>query len=244
VDTAVSAALLANAPTATARKQVSSAPMATLIDAKVTPVPSVALPPRPSSHRGLYMTLGALMVLAGLVGAGIYTNSKTSAKTSTPGAENATKPGGASPRSTASGAPSEVRPVPPAIPQGENLNSPGSKPAEHPLKLAAKIQPGGEGETNSHDEAEKLRDLDQLEHEIDQLSSRAAAINSSLDRLQQQQAAQGYGLRGDMAGRQASMKASLSKAQDAVEHGDAKRAKRYMDLAAGDVEVLEHFLGR
>jgi predicted Ser/Thr protein kinase len=86
-------------------------------------------------------------------------------------------------------------------------------------------------------------ELDALEHRVDQLSSRAAAVNSSLDTLKQQQAAAGYGLRGDMAARQASMQMNLSKAQSAIEQGDAARAKRYADLTDTDLEVLEHFLG-
>jgi hypothetical protein len=86
--------------------------------------------------------------------------------------------------------------------------------------------------------------LDEMEHEIDQLSNRAAAVNSGLDRLQQQQSAAGYGLRGDMVSKQASMKTNLSKAQEAMDHGDAVRAKKYMTMAQADVEALEHFLGR
>ena len=86
-------------------------------------------------------------------------------------------------------------------------------------------------------------DLDQLETEVDQLSNRAAAVNSSLDRLQQQQAASGFGLRGDMVARQSSMKVNLSKAEDAVQQKDAARAKRYVDLTGKDVEALERFLG-
>jgi hypothetical protein len=78
---------------------------------------------------------------------------------------------------------------------------------------------------------------------VDQLSSRAAAVNASLDRLQQQQNAAGYGLRGDIAAKQASMKSNLAKAQSAVERGDAQKAKKYVDLAQSDVEALEHFLG-
>jgi hypothetical protein len=78
---------------------------------------------------------------------------------------------------------------------------------------------------------------------VDQLSSRAAAADASLERLQQQQNAAGYGLRADIAGKQASMRTNLAKAQSAVEHGDAQRAKRYMDLAKSDVEALERFLG-
>ena len=87
-------------------------------------------------------------------------------------------------------------------------------------------------------------ELDAVERDIDQLTSRAAAVNSSLDTLQRQQAAAGYGLRGDIASTQASMKLNLSKAQDAVEHNDTARAKRYAEMTANEVEALEKFLGR
>ena len=85
--------------------------------------------------------------------------------------------------------------------------------------------------------------LDELETEVDQLSNRAAAVNSGLDRLQQEQAASGYGLRGDMVARQASMKTNLFKAEEAMQHRDAARAKKYADLAGKDLEALERFLG-
>jgi predicted nucleic acid-binding Zn-ribbon protein len=86
--------------------------------------------------------------------------------------------------------------------------------------------------------------LDELEHEVDQLSNRAAAVNSSLDRLQQEQGASGYGLRGDMVERQASMKANLFKAEEAMQHRDAARTKKYADRVNADLEVLERFVGR
>lgn len=86
--------------------------------------------------------------------------------------------------------------------------------------------------------------LDTIEHDIDQLSARAGSVNSGLDNLQRQQQAAGYGLRGDMAAKQASMKLNLSKAQDAIQHNDAARAKRYAALANADIEALEKFLGR
>ena len=85
--------------------------------------------------------------------------------------------------------------------------------------------------------------MDELEHEVDQLSNRAASVNASLDRLQQEQSASGYGLRGDMVERQASMKANLFKAEEAMQHGDAARTKKYADMANADLEVLERFLG-
>ena len=87
-------------------------------------------------------------------------------------------------------------------------------------------------------------EVEELENRIDQLSTRVAAINNSLDHLQRQQAAAGYGLRGDMAAAQANMQMNLSKAQNAMERGDAAKAKKYADLAAASAETLEHFLGR
>ena len=86
-------------------------------------------------------------------------------------------------------------------------------------------------------------DLDELEHEVDQLSNRAAAVNSGLDRLQQEQSAAGYGLRGDMVERQASMTANLFKAEEAIQRRDAARTKKYVDLTGKDIEALERFLG-
>jgi predicted nucleic acid-binding Zn-ribbon protein len=97
--------------------------------------------------------------------------------------------------------------------------------------------------TNPSPATNDAASLDSAEQEADQLSNRAAAINSSLDHLQQQQSAAGYGLRGDIASRQASMKNNLAKAQSAVQSGDLQRARKYMDLAQSDVDALEHFLG-
>jgi hypothetical protein len=87
-------------------------------------------------------------------------------------------------------------------------------------------------------------EVEELEHRIDQLSSRAAAIDNSLNRMQKQQAAAGYGLRGDMLAAQASMQTNLQKAQSSMEHGDPVKAKKYADAAAANAETLEQFLGR
>src|SRR6267378_1087506 len=79
-------------------------------------------------------------------------------------------------------------------------------------------------------------EIDELEHRIDQLSSRAAAANTSLTHLQQQQAATGYGLRGDMVSAQASMQTNLSKAQSAMERGEYAKATKYANIAAANLE--------
>jgi hypothetical protein len=250
-----------------------------------TPVPLAAAPPTPvpmpppqqgSGHRGLYMTLGALVVLAGLVVAGIYVPriSKTNAKapdasgiaapdttsqapvqpqqpsaaiasptsTAQPGAPVATTasvdtstptPPPQAP-AAASPAPREMSPAQPGHPRGKKLTAQNNSMANDSAMPAQ-----GDSGTAANDSA----DFDAMETELDQLSNRAAAVNSSLDRLQQEQSASGFGLRGDMVAKQASMKGNLSKAEDAVQRHDAARAKRYLELTGHDVEVLEKFLG-
>ena len=116
-------------------------------------------------------------------------------------------------------------------------NAAGAAAAEAAAKAAADA---AAAEAAAKEAAAKL---DQLEHDLDQLSNRAAAVNSSLDRLQHQQAGGGYGLRGDMVAKQASMKTNLAKAVDAAQRGDITRAEKFTKMTEGDVEALERFLG-
>jgi hypothetical protein len=132
-------------------------------------------------------------------------------------------------------------------------SSPGKSSHLHAKKFAAPsggamTEAGGvmQNDSNAPSQAGNgnATQLDELEHEVDQLSNRAAAVNSSLDRLQQEQGASGYGLRGDMVERQASMKANLFKAEEAMQHRDVARTKKYADMVNLDLEVLERFVGR
>ena len=86
--------------------------------------------------------------------------------------------------------------------------------------------------------------LDELDRELDQLSSREMAITASLDALSREQNAQGMHLRGDMVEAQARMRTYLGKAQSAIQVQDAKSARKYLDLTEPEVERLEKFLGR
>jgi hypothetical protein len=294
VPTPLPAAAPANAPT-----RQGFTPVRTPADAKpaVVPLPpSVPAmpPPSPSGHRGLYMTLGALIVLAVLVAGGIYLprNSKTEAQQgsaqqipspapSNAGAPNTTQPdtvpAATAPATTVPEAtvpratvptpqtPDSTQPATAAItPQAGNSNPMPITPASQrspirtwklsPNGVATEQQPASPPQSpatpqnagagpDPSDTANNSINKDELEHQIDQLSSRAAAVNSSLDRLQQQQSSAGYGLRGDMAAKQASMKTNLSKAESAMQSGDLPKAKKRADMAESDVEALEHFLG-
>jgi serine/threonine protein kinase len=272
-----------------------SVPVAAIKDARTptaAPTPSPAPMPPPaqgSGHRGLYMTLGALIVLAGLVVAGIYVprSSRTHAKgpdtTSLPqstdnGSTNQVQPSQSVGSPSAAGTMTPETMPPPATP-ATTASVDNASPMQAPQTPTAAAPPATEKANSakaSRPQAKKLTaqsdampatpadstmppqgdsgmaapaaagntaNLDEMEHEIDQLSNRAAAVNSGLDRLQQEQSAAGYGLRGDMVERQASMKASLFKAEEAIQHGDAARAKRYADQTEKDINALERFLG-
>jgi eukaryotic-like serine/threonine-protein kinase len=85
--------------------------------------------------------------------------------------------------------------------------------------------------------------LDDMETESDHLESRAAAVESSLDTLEQQMHRDGLGLRGDMVASRSNMRTDLAKAKQAMDSGDTDRARHYLDLAQREVEKLEAFLG-
>jgi len=277
------------ANTMPATAPMSAAPAATVaqpaagIAAPPTPVP-MPPPPQSGGHRGLYMTLGGLVVLVGLVFAGIYvpriskTNAKapdTSATTSTdttapsqvqpaqPAASDASAASTSAPSPAPTAAPATTasvdtshamepaQPAPMAAPAPSNL-APAKPSHIRAKRLTAQSSgmgndaappPQGDSGMAAPGAASNSASLDEEETELDQLSNRAAAVNSGLDHLQQQQSAAGFGLRGDMVARQASMKANLSKAEEALQHGDVARAKKFGDMAERDLNALERFLG-
>jgi eukaryotic-like serine/threonine-protein kinase len=272
------------------------------------PVPSeLELSQRQGRHRGLYMGLGALVVVAVLVAAGLYSprRNKVSAEGNTASAAQvkpASSPSGStSPTTSASdsinntqmnsGSPSQVAGTGTAALTGESAAGPGSlelpardasvtdsnasratrSPANTDLphsRLKGAVVPAGERDTLSvssdHGRAPAMhRDTDQsdsglgtqaqsanskeledLERQIDQLASRAGSVRDSLDNLRRQQAAQGLGLRGDIATTQERMDIYLGKAQAAMRKEDATGTKKYMELAEPEIEKLEKFLGR
>ena len=259
------------------------------------PVPSVLeLSAQPRTHRGLYMTLGALIVLAVLVVAGIYvprrnktradeaaqqaaaanqsaasTNATGSGTNAANGAQTAdstappSAPAADSTASSSSNPPTDSGTTPSSGESSAGATAGGTQPANPPAEEAAQgsgrqprkpssrngggsNSPAGSASqdtTAQRNQAAQAEQLEQLEKEVDQLSSRTSAVNDSLDNLRRQQSADGFGLRGDMASTQESLKTHMSKAQQALQNQDVKSARRYLDLAEPEVEKLEKFLG-
>jgi eukaryotic-like serine/threonine-protein kinase len=194
------------------------------------------MPPQPPSgtgHRGLYITLGALIVLMVLVAAGFSAPRWFKARAN----NEASRPAVSIPPAAPSVEPLAPAPAAsaPAMKTGAGGHAKRPSQAEVPQQSAGDAQQAVQPDTAQ---------LDELDRELDQLSSREMAITASLDALSREQNAQGMHLRGDMVEAQARMRTYLGKAQSAIQVQDAKSARKYLDLAAPEVERLERFLGR
>ena len=267
------------------------APVLESSGASSQPVPSMPqLSAQQKSHRGLYMTLGAMIVLAVLVVAGIYVprRAKTSAneevnvaqqeKSASP-APDSTSPGNSAGSDTTKPADQNGSPTSPGTPalgatqpplstsdatsssgndgagsdakQADQTPAPEVKkpvkkhtPQNNPPDTPTPVQGNQEVATGQGVPPPAGSDqLEELEKQADQLSSQASTVNESLDTLRRQQNAQGLSLRADIAAAQELMKTHLAKAQTALQNRDAANAKKYLDLAEGDVTRIDKFLG-
>jgi eukaryotic-like serine/threonine-protein kinase len=276
-----------------------SPPVAEAAPMVQTPLPSVGnyhteFSPSPNaSHRGLYMALGALVVLVGLVAAGLYVPRRMKAKAAqdtgvvappeqTPAQSSPTQsvPVEAPPLSTEQNVaanPSPAAPAadstltpstePPSVPKNTRPVSADSsnKAIDAPLasipghashranpkaplgteagSAKTAIDSAGGSGTVADEKAETVAKWEELERQLDQLSSRANAASSSLDTLQREQASQGLNLRGDIAASQERLHTYTAKAQAAMHNQDAKNTEKYLSLAQSELETIEKFLG-
>jgi len=192
--------------------------------------PTMQMPtPRANAggHRGLYITLGAMIVLVVLVAAGFSAPRwfKTRANAGGDSQTNAVAP---------------IQPATPAV--AERPSAPkavGTKraPSQSAGDQTAEIQ--GTKEPPRPDPAQ----LAELDHEMDQISSREAAANDSLNSFQNAQSAQGLQLRGDIVAAQQRMQAYAAKAQSALQAHDIENTRKYLDLMETELGKIEKFLG-
>ncbi|MGA8367901.1 MAG: hypothetical protein ACLQMT_11245 [Candidatus Acidiferrales bacterium] len=182
--------------------------------------PAATSPPATHpAHRGLYITLGAVVVLAVLALGGIYIPkyAKTHAL------------GGNTPATAPAATPAPVAPVPaPATPA-----APAPAAAAPAKPQIASAPPGPDPKV-----------LQGLRDQIDQLNGRAAAVDAGLDSLEKQQEAQGYGLRGDMVAGRQRMHADIARAESSLHDKDVDNTQKYLSMAEAETEKLEQFLGR
>ena len=271
------AAIPVLAPAAPARGTAASSTKVPTTPVTPSAVPPPAMqtapmppPPVQNTHRGLYITLGAVIVLLVLTAAAfeVPRHAKTAAsrQQSAASASNAAPaPAPTAPVDTSTATPppaapttesSSPNPVPTAAAQPTPAASqPVSAPPARPHAARAKPKPADQSSrsaspsqsntvASAQPPAPDPAQLKALDLEADQLSGRASSVVASLDTLQRQQAAQGLGLRGDIVASKQRMETYMSKAQAAIQAKDADGARKYLDLAAAEVEKLEKFLGR
>ncbi|HTW23153.1 MAG TPA: protein kinase [Candidatus Baltobacteraceae bacterium] len=237
----------ATAPSAqppTAPMQQPTRPATVAAAASVSASAATMQPPPPAahkSHRGLWMAVGGVLVVAILAGAAVYVPRRAKTQAGASSSTTTSSAPSAMPAPTAPPPPAPAPAAPSAAQQAE-----AAKAAEQAAaaKAAADAAAQAAAAQAAAEAAAKAEALKEAQTQADQISSRAAAIDSSLTTLQRQQAAQGYGLRGDMVEAQARMQTNLAHAEAALQQQDGAKAKEYLDKAEADAETLERFLGR
>lgn len=86
--------------------------------------------------------------------------------------------------------------------------------------------------------------LESAEDDLTKMKGRIDAVNQSLTNFKQQQAAQGYGLRGDMVAAESRLYSYFQNAQQALQNRNLEAAQKNMARAEKELTTLEHFLGR
>ncbi len=247
---------LAPAPVAAAVSAARPAPTRAPAPASAPP-PTPAAPPGRSSHRGLYMALGAVLAIGVLVLGAMQLPRwlKTRA------GENPAVVQEAVPQQAT---PSEQPPVSqpastePAV-ESHPAGSPPAAAVERPRPVspaardAAPPQPAvvQQGATPSQPaqaapaaDAARAAALKGLQKDWPMLASRAGAVASSLQNLQQQQQRSGFGLRGDIAASWKRMEHYMDQVEAAISAKDPDAAKENMENADREITTLEKFLGR
>jgi eukaryotic-like serine/threonine-protein kinase len=231
--------------------------------------PAVQMPPPPPSsggHRGLYITLGAVIVFLILVAAGISAPRWFKTRANVGGASQTNGSAPAQPASDAAGT-QPVAPGPATSAGASDVSATSSPvnppPAPAPAPHAASVtrsaakprdmrnmpsQPSGGHQTETQPSTQPPSpdpaQLAELNHEMDQISSREAAANASLYNLQRTQSAQGLQLRGDIVAAQQRMQAYAAKAQSALQAKDIENTKKYLELMESELGKIEKFLGQ
>jgi Tfp pilus assembly protein PilX len=240
--------------------------------APVAPPPA-AVQQQKSGHRGLWMALGALVVLAIIAVAAIQlprwykaragSTEQAEAPAQQPAvpaaeppvqaaAESAPAPSATTAAATA--APAEPAPVirpqaasvkqPPAVPPRPRPAAQSSFETASPAQAPAQVQAQQSPPVQQQPAGPDPEVVQQLRDRMINLGSRANAARSSLQNLEQQQKSQGLSLRTDISAARMRMEALLDDAEANLKNGNVTQAKRSMDQAEAALDKIESFLGR
>ncbi len=230
--------------------------------------PTVIVAAQTGSHRGLYITLGAVIVLVVLVAAGFtvprYLKARASnAQSSLPSQPQQQQMSNQTP-AAAQPAAQPVNPPTNSIPNSPSENLAATSPADPAAAIkaaaaakhkqqqeaaaAAANQAAADAKAQAEAQARAVEQaraaaLAEAEHQMDQLNGRAASVKASLATLKNSMSQQGLGLRGDMVAAEARLDTDMQKAQQALDAQNPDRAQTYIKQADAEVEKLEKFMG-
>lgn len=242
------------APAAAPRQAQTFTPVA------APPTPVAQVPLQRSGHRGLYITLGAVLAVAVLVvgatqlpkwlktragetAAPVQQEVQVTPAEQPPTAQPASdvqvpavEPPARASQAASVEVPRQVRPAArgpaPSSPVSSSSLAPPSAPA--PYSAPAPSQA---------DQA-KAAALKELQKSWPMLASRAGAASTSLQNLQQEQKRSGFGLRGDITASWKRMEHYMDQVEAALSAKDPDAARESMENAEREVTTLEKFLGR
>jgi len=251
------------------RQAQTFAPVAAPVSAPMAspPAPAAQIAPQRPGHRGLYITLGAVLAVAVLVVGATQLPKwlKTRAgETATPvqqevQATPAEQPPTAQPasdvpvpvveppaRASQAASVEAPRPARPAA-RGSAQSSPAASsssltPSSSPAPYSAPA-PSSAPAPPQADQA-KTAALKELQKSWPMLASRAGAASTSLQNLQQEQKRSGYGMRGDITASWKRMEHYMDQVEAALSAKDPDAARENMENAEREVTALEKFLGR
>ncbi len=240
-------------------------------------VPAPAGPAR-SGHRGLWMALGAVVVLAVIAVAALQlprilkthaggapatqdapaaqapapvTTPEAASPQAAPAPEASTPaPAAAQPAVGAVPAPVPARPAaaaftPRAAPKAlKAVAAPAAaEPAPGPAQASPRSAPPPQEAAQSAPPAANDAALEELQDRMGVIGPRANALRSSLKNLENEQRAQGVGMRSDISAAWKRMEYLLDEAEAALKNGDAARARKNLDAAEREADKLDKFLG-
>jgi serine/threonine-protein kinase len=226
---------------------------------------------RPSSSRGMWLAIGAVLGIAVLIAAGMYiprhlgTHADPSKEKSAANGNgaNASNPGDASGTSSkpvvslqndqgsikvdANGNVSMESPKGSVQVDAQSGAVSISSRPPIPLKNNSNGNPtpsrGDSLQTPAPPPGPTPEEIAKIEDEADKLNVRAATATQSVETLRKQQMATGYNLRADIASAEERMQLYMAKGNSALKAQDLQNAQKYFDLADTELGKLEKFLG-
>ena len=234
-------------------------------------IPGAAVAAARPAHRGAWIAVGALAVLAAVASAAVglpylrHINAKPESVSDPAATKSLVTPAPAGPASTDSASAAPVTPSPAdsqpsdeaaSTAQQAPVKSDGGIPTHsktgsnpNPPRPESTLQAGTESQQpdNAKQPANAgptAEEVDQAHEQMTGLDARASGVSASVETLKHQQEADGVGLRHDMATAYARMNNYLRAASADLSSGNITAARNHMDMADKEISILESFFGK